>query len=222
MAIHRKLVIAALTMLLTVSVVGARWLVSAAGVQDGNPCPASWFPLSKEPYSIQRECGQLRDQARQARPRPSVIPPPPTADAASLSGPSVLAGYVPDEDKTTKAVSFPDAFNSNGNHWNPVTSVWQVGVVLSPNHQGYARLIVYAVGPASDVPVPYIFRWLQPPDGPMPDVHAQWDASWKCPRPLGNLSIAGISGQTGIVSFTSDSRVSGTLNMATGAWAFSQ
>src|SRR5258708_26629513 len=60
-------------------------VTGAASVQDGGPCPASWFPLSTQPLSIQEKCIQLRQQrivddlaTAQARPRTNA--PPPTPD----------------------------------------------------------------------------------------------------------------------------------------------
>jgi hypothetical protein len=49
----------------------------------------------------------------------------------------------------------------------------------------------------------------------------QYMTAWGCPRNLGSITITGITGKNGVVSFTSTAGVSGTLDMATGTWTFS-
>jgi hypothetical protein len=62
----------------------------------------------------------------------------------------------------------------------------------------------------------------------MPDIGAQtnpaWGTpnadTWGCPRNIGQITITAVTGQNGVVSFSSTSGASGTLDLATGTWAF--
>jgi hypothetical protein len=212
--------------------VAAFRLVGAANPPNGGPCPASWYPMWAQPRSIQLQCSQLKQQAIQAAyataaaaPRSTIVPPTPGPESFPPSG--VLAGYIPDDVKPIEAKS-PSLFAVEGvsNHLNPVTSVWQVGVVPSRNHSGYAQVLVYAAGPPNDphdppglLPNPRIARTLFS-FGAMENILPQYDSVWTCPRAIGNLTITGITGQTGVVSFTSSTGVNGALDMSTGAWSF--
>jgi hypothetical protein len=82
-------------------------------------------------------------------------------------------------------------------------------------------VLVYAVG-STDRKPPWIGRELFD-RGEMNRKDAlPYMKDWGCPRNLGSLTITAITGKNGVVSFASTAGVSGTLNMATSAWSFSQ
>jgi hypothetical protein len=224
---RRPLALAVTTLAILVGLAVVADMAGAAGVQDTGPCPASWFPLSHQPPAIQQQCIRNRIQSdandlatAEARPKTNASPPTPDPrfPAHPLGQiPSSATLIQPDDQGLQGIEGLPD----------PITSVWDDGYVPSPNHLGYALIRVYAVGPHAldspfpDTPDPQIAR-LYWPEGDMVDLHAQYDSSWTCPQAVGSLTITNITGPAGVVSFTSTSGVSGTLDMATGAWTFSQ
>jgi hypothetical protein len=205
---------------------------SPGGQAPFAPCPANWYPLEKQPAAIQEECAQLKTKAlldqratAQARPwRPST---PPTPDPRFNFTPGPAQGAIPSDWLTTTAVDPNDPFQSYSNHWPGITSAWQVGGLQTPGQPGFGRVVVYAAGPyvgqpdGPDNPRPLIdrrvFGWANFQYGSIPR-----DSVWVSPRTVGAITITGITGPTGVVSFTAASGVSGTLNMATGAWTFNQ
>jgi hypothetical protein len=215
---------------LVVGLVAVVGLAGAAGVPDTGPCPASWFPLNTQPPAIQKQCAAARDQAianglatAQARPRPNA--PPPTPDPRF---PGVHLDVVPQWATVVHADS-QGLQGIMGLPWN-ITSVWDDGVVPSPNHRGYALISVYAIGPhersgaVPDIPQPQIARlfWPEGDQSALQPMAPQYNSRWVCPRAVGSITITAITGPNGVVSFTSTSGVSGTLVLATGAWTFSQ
>ncbi|HEX5414066.1 MAG TPA: hypothetical protein VFZ25_00270 [Chloroflexota bacterium] len=216
-----------------IGAIAAVGIAGAASPANRGPCPASWYPMWAQSRAIQQQCSNLKQQAIRARyataaaaPRPTVLPPTPGPESYPPTG--VLSGSIPDDAKPIQAEP-TNMFAVEGvsNHLNPVTSVWQAGVVPSRNHSGYARILVYAAGPndpdypPGSVPDPSIARTLFS-FGAMENIRPEYDHVWTCPRPIGSLTITGITGQTGVVSFTSSSGVSGSLDMSTGTWSFGQ
>jgi hypothetical protein len=198
--------------------------LAGAAPAVANPCPASWFPLSTQPASVQQQCAQLRLQANanayataEARPyATSVITPVNPA----INGTPVPPGYAPPDAGTIAALPV-GVFQGVSSHPEPITSVWQVGSVSSPDPAtpGYGRVIVFAVGPSAGVNA-YISR-LVFVTGSLPgSLVRQYAGGWVSPRNVGTITIAGVTGPTGVVSLTTSSGTSGTLNMATGAWTF--
>jgi hypothetical protein len=221
--------VASLVVLLGIGVLVQR--VGAAAYAGGDPCPASWFPLQKEPLAIQFAWSRIRQQPQRsvmatAQARPRVYLPPPTPDPRYTSRPSVFQGYIPPDLEGITALP-NDALQSYNQALQPITSIWQLGVVVSPNHRGYGAVIVYAAGPLSPRqypgvnPNPAFIRQVFP-QGDLTSSPLPASSNWQCPRNLGALAIGGVTGMNGVISFTSDAGVSGTLNMATGAWTFSQ
>jgi hypothetical protein len=197
------------------------------------PCPASWYPLDKQPEAIQKECADLKakallDERATAQARPWRASTPPTPDPRfSNYPPAPDADHIPSDWLGTRRISQEDVFQGYNNHWPGISDVWQVGVTLNPGQSGIGRVVVYAAGPYVRLPDGpnnqrplvdrRVFPWGNFQDGRIPS-----NSVWVCPRALGALTITNITGPTGVVSFTSTSGVSGTLDMATGAWTFGQ
>jgi hypothetical protein len=230
---RKPLIVAAasLAVLLVVGVLVQR--VGATGAQSAGhqggfaPCPASWYPLEKQPAAIQFACIHRKEQAllderatAQALPwRPSN---PPTPDLQYNYTPGPEQGVVPGDWLATKAIREYDVFQGAHDHLPDITSIWQVGVILSPDHRGFGRVIVYAAGPdGQNIPDPVIERRIRPEGRFQPGALGH-ETGWQTRQNIGALTITGITGPTGVVSFTAASGVSGTLNMATGAWTFNQ
>jgi hypothetical protein len=163
-----------------------------------NPCPASWFPLSTQPLSIQEQCAQLRLQASastdataQARPyATSVIPP---VDPA-INGTPVPPGYVPPGAGTVETLPV-GVFQGVSQHPEPITSVWQVGAVPSPDPAvpGYGRVIVFAVGPSGGQNA-YISRALFVTGSLPGSLARQYTGGWVSPRDVAAIAITGVTG----------------------------
>lgn len=233
MKIKRKTIVLAVPALVAlVLVLGLATVSRAATAQQSWPCPASWFPLASQSQAIQQQCSQLKLQAVQnsyatvqARPyATSVITPYPT----NLIATPQPDGYLPPEVQGIHQLSTGALAGIIGLP-HPITSVWGVGGIPSPTHRGYGALIVDAWGPGWYGPNPTIGRMLFSQDE-MPvignQVNPAWgttyNMAWGCPKAIGQITITNVTGQNGDVSFTSSSGVSGTLNMATGAWTFNQ
>lgn len=205
--------------------VGVMQLGSSAGAPGSNPCPSTWFPLPAQPYPTQVACGQLRQQAdlngiatAQARPYATTVPNTPNP-AFTNSGPQILSGEIPDWVKTVGPVN--EIILVGAPHAKPVTSVWQAGYIPSANHRGYAQILVYAVGTSRDNSKQTIIRdyW---PVGDMSNPGYRYNSAWLAPRDIGDITITGITGIKGVVSFTSASAGPGSLDMSTGVWHLGQ
>lgn len=238
MKLSRKSVVPALggmaALLFVIAVLGK---VSAT---SATPCPASDFPLSLRSPSIRQQCTQLKDQAQrnvmltaEARPYATSVPRPVgTYTALAAEGPPVATrvppGQLPPDVQQIKPLD-SDPFGRIGGHPVPITSIWQLGGIPSPSQPGYGWLILDAWGPNHDTPTPRIARELFLIDG-MPDIRKQVNPAWAntyshiwgCPRAIGQITITNVTGANGVVSFMSTSRISGTLDMSTGTWTFSQ
>lgn len=221
MRANRRLRGLAIALGLTLVLVGLSQLSGTAGTLGStNPCPSNWFPLSSQPYATQVACGQLRQQAdlnelATAQARPYATSVPPTHNLA-LAGTPILAGYIPNEVKTIHQLN---TCLVGRVHARPVTDCWLAGYVAGSTHRGYAGIVVYAVGTGRDVPRPTIIRYFYP-IGDMPNPAFDYNTAWTAPRDIGDITMTGITGPNGVVSFTSKSGVTGTLNMANGTWKF--
>ena len=193
------------------------------------PCSVSGTSLANQPIAVQQQCSDLKQQALhsyqatvEAGPHISNVPLTPNA--------AFLTEVVTDE--VTAIAAFPDLqtnepirakdiFQSDSRHNNPVTSVWRAGVLPGANPDIYLQVIVYAVGPSQVNGNASIFRLLIGTIDPTEPQRAQFTSGWQSPRDVGNLTITGITGQTGVISFASDNGTSGTLDMTTNSWTFS-
>jgi hypothetical protein len=130
-------------------------------------------------------------------------------------GTPVPPGYIPEKEKAVLAVEKKDVGAIHP--LREATSIWKNGVVRSANLADWYPLYIYAMVGKDNYPIiaPLILNATQELEYTFPKL-------WECPRPIGAITITAITEEPlGIVSFTSKSGTSGTLNMATGEWAFS-
>jgi hypothetical protein len=134
-------------------------------------------------------------------------------------------------------VGFPE-----GQRLVTTTSIWQNGSV--PRTDGWPDyyFYVYAERPWDDAPAhldAFSREWYEyimtPPSATgHPSIGTSvWDNgpegllyehTWICPRPIGALTITGITGgpgMSGIIAFTSLSGQTGSFDLRTGQWSFS-
>ena len=122
---------------------------------------------------------------------------------------------------SSASIALPNIMESYSAHGKPFTSVWQVGLLPGADPDFYIQVIVYAFGPSQNNGNGGIIRMLLGTMDPQEAQAAQFNAMWQSPRNVGNLKMTAITGQNGVISFTSDSGAKGTLDMSNGAWNFS-
>jgi hypothetical protein len=218
-------------LVLLVGLAVAAGLFGLAVVPGGGRCPAGRFAPDRPPDATDPRCPRQGDRARRsptalAPARPTAPTPPPTphprlaARPVAVIPPAIIPHDAtlirPDADGLQGVTGLPD----------PIDNVWDGGAIPNPTGAGYGVIRVYAVAPHAllsvpNTPGPQIRRLFLRADAAMPDLGPRYDATWVCPRPIGSLTITHISGPTGVVWFTATDGESGTLDLATGAWTFS-
>lgn len=127
-------------------------------------------------------------------------------------GTPIPAGVIPEKYMLIEEVKDRDPGHPTMNH---ATSIWRLGAVLDKRGLFYQLFLVASPLDRNGLPS---LRTISL-DG-SEEVQQNWIRVWVCPEPIGTIKITSITSQTGIVSFTSSSGRSGTLDMSSGIWSF--
>jgi hypothetical protein len=127
-------------------------------------------------------------------------------------GTPVPRGTIPEKYMLIEEVKDRDPGHPTMNY---ATSIWRLGAVLDKRGLFYQLFLVASPLDRNGLPS---LRTVSL-DG-SEEVQQNWIRVWDCPEPIGTIKITGITSQTGIVSFTSSSGKSGTLDMSSGIWSF--
>lgn len=194
-----------------VAALGVGWYFYPAAATAQNSCPLR-LPASA-PLAEQARCAQEKEAERTTRLATQ------RATALALPRPtSIVANFQPVKLTPTademKIEQLPlEAMFGGPPYLRDLTSAWSVGVV--PNATGTFLYSMYVVAKPSSTGNATIERHLLGGG----DAYAeQYRHVWTAPEPVGKISITAISGQNGVVTFTSTSGKQGTLDMATGQW----
>jgi hypothetical protein len=88
-------------------------------------------------------------------------------------------------------------------------SIWRVGAVLSADRRAYA---FYVLTPKEECQLHT--TTIGPDFSQLP----RYEQQWSCPQDIGELTITGATGPTGIISFTNALSQTGIFNLTTEAW----
>lgn len=173
--------------------------------------------LPQKERAMQEQCAALKDRLNEVRETAypltvEALRSLPTRTRSIPLGSPVPAGVIPDKYKVIEEIKDPQPGPSQITY---ASSVWRLGAVFGERDR-YYLMFLSAMKPGDDKK-PLIQRFFLDASD---EVLLKWRAYWECPEPIGDITITGITGQTGIVSFTSTSGKSGTLDMASGAWSF--
>lgn len=96
-------------------------------------------------------------------------------------------------------------------------SVWQIGSVPAMGATQWDEYYVWTgMGPGSDPNQPVIGTYVM--SAGSPDVVAQYDGEYPCPRDIGHLTITAVVGAT--VVFSSSGGQTGAFDLETHGWSF--
>jgi hypothetical protein len=233
---HRRTVIWIIG-LSAVAVIGVMMALTASAtnpvVQPASsptPCPADWALSSstdvRERCSIARfvekqteDTVRLHAALTQAVLNPKSIPTIPGIAVTATPGPPLSMTPLPNILKLP-----PIEFVDGPPHLRHSTSIWQIGQWAGPESYDRNTLYLLARGPKDGD----YARLETELDGSLGAAgYWQYHWSWKAPQDVGKLTITDLtdltvspSGLTGTVAFTTSSGLSGTLDLATGAWTF--
>lgn len=221
-----RLVVGAIAVFLVVFV-GAS--VFAQGLFSQNvTCPEDW-PLSKSPEVV-AHCNSLAQTAfhmsmQTRRAYVSSLPsltPLPTLTALELAqmSNSIRPTPIP---RVVKAD--PWDFAGGAPNLQRTNSIWIIGVL--PSTASYTYITVYVLArPPVDTYRSVIYVTLEG-DGMSEQQTATFLRWWEVPMDVGKITITNFSapvtaetGLVGIVSFTTETGQTGTLDVATGTWTF--
>lgn len=182
-------------------------------------CGSRWSDLARE---VRERCSIIKETVmalqETARVATAVALPPktlvPHTPNPADHGIVVTPGVIPD--KAMKIEPIPALDLAEGpTVLRNATSVWRLGAVLDAQGD-YHRMVLWA-GPAGTKGHSKLGTFFD--DAPVA-VRKQWEHVWECPQDIGDITITGVTSQTGIVSFTSSSGKKGTFDLKTYTWAF--
>lgn len=179
---------------------------------------ADWENLSQEQQDY---CGKLNhkmiDQERTAQADPAAqrqLPTRavPTLDVAAKYGTPLPEGVIPEEHMVIEPLH-PMDLTEGSSELRSATSAWRLGAVI--DSRGFYYLMTLWASPPGRDGRPDLGITI---NNGSREVWQKYGEVWECPEAIGAMTITAISGQRGIVSFTSESGQKGSFDLATATW----